>query len=163
MKIDIYFDGSCKNEKDQSSPIGVGVAVLINNEYDNELSRSYSFATFDIKDRGTNNLAEWLGCVHAFEAYAMMKKAYPKANINVYGDSQNIIRQFNRVNAIREESFKKYAKMARDCARGKEAIWIPREQNKEADRLAGLGRQVALEKEANKPLTKNQAKFLYNG
>lgn len=138
--IRIFFDGACWNKKDESSAMGIGVAVFIDKEYNADVSRAI-FA-HDPNERGTNNVAEWKACVEAMSIAVDLRVHYPDANIMVFSDSQIIANQYNGSYQINGPLFKKYYDKA--IALGKLARvpvvnWIPREHNEKADLLSKVG------------------------
>ena len=102
-KIDIFFDGSCFNEQDKNCPMGLGIAVFIDGEYEELLSRAILVA--ENESDGTSNIAEWLALCHAIEIAQDLRKSHP-GKINVFGDSKLIVNQFNLIWKINEEKFK---------------------------------------------------------
>jgi ribonuclease HI len=152
MKVDIYFDGSCGNIKNASAPMGVGIAVFISGQYDEELSKAIGIATWETKDRGTNNIAEYIGCVEAMKLAGDIKRTMFKADCTVYSDSQFVVNTFNGISKLKEEHYKKYKEQAHNNRQPYGSIkleWIPREQNQKADELSKLGRQLAISKSIN--------------
>lgn len=149
VKIDIYFDGACKNVKDSDKePFGVGVAVFIEDEYSEVYSKHMWGA------QGTSNIAEWTGCVEAFEIAYFLHQIVSgvignppvrigKPQITIYSDSELITKQFNGQYQIKKEEFKWYFNEANRLAGkfepGMKITWIPREQNTKADELSKKG------------------------
>ena len=146
VQIDIYFDGSCKNVKGESSPMGLGVAVFAEGEFIEEYSKS--IFRWERGERCSNNVSEWMACVEAMKiAYAIRTKI-PEAKIRVYSDSQLITRQYNGEYTV-SDNFRSYYQEARKyglLAYVRMISWIPREQNKMADKLAGEGRRKDVER-----------------
>lgn len=119
--------------------MGVGVAVFINKEYQEDLSRAIY-----VRDdkQGSNNIAEWIGCVEAMKIATDLRKNFPTATILVMSDSQIIANQYNGSYAITAEKFRPYYDEARKYglkARVPVVNWIPREQNTHADHLSKIG------------------------
>lgn len=149
VKIDIYFDGSCKNVKDSiKEPFGYGVAVFIDEEYSEVYSGAYEGL------EGTNNIAEWAGCVKAMEIAETLYRTVTENKLGelkmtIHSDSMIVTRQFNGTFAVKQEHFRPMYLQARKIAKsfGYTTIkWVPRELNKHADKLAGEGRQNILKK-----------------
>lgn len=144
-KIDIYFDGACHNEQDKNCPMGLGIAVFVGGQYQEDLSRAILVENHETD--GTSNIAEWLALCEAMKIAEDLRITYNKQNlkqikINVFGDSKLIVNQFNLIWRINEEKFKPYFSQARACnatAKVGELIWIPREKNQKADELSKLG------------------------
>jgi ribonuclease HI len=143
MHFRIHFDGACDNgmfkRTGKYSPMGIGVAVFINNEYQPDLSK---FVGIEGKDGNSSNIAEWMGCVEAFKLAVEYKEEGD--TIEIVSDSEVITKQFNGEYEIREEKFKPHYRGAMKLYHkiGQLSLkikWVPREQNKEADRLSKLG------------------------
>jgi len=83
----------------------------------------------------TNNFAEYSGLVAALKA----SLKYQPAHIEIYSDSQLVVRQLNGLYRVKSESLLPLHKEARRLMSllGNIAVfYIPREKNKEADALA---------------------------
>ena len=83
----------------------------------------------------TNNFAEYSGLVAALKA----SLKYQPAHIEIYSDSQLVVRQLNGLYSVKSESLLPLHKEARRLMSllGNVAVfYIPREKNKEADALA---------------------------
>lgn len=138
-KIEIYFDGACKNIKNSTNePYGIGVSVHINSE----ISKEHSFFK-GFKDGGTSNIAEWEACLHAFQkAEELFLDIDDLVDIKIFSDSEVITKQFNGEYQIREPRFLKYRN---ECITIQRKIkygyinWISREFNKDADKLSKQG------------------------
>jgi len=146
IKIDIYFDGACKNVKNsKTEPFGVGVAVFIDNEYSSEFSKAI------YESEGTSNIAEWYGCIEALkiaeELFLSLKSISEDENliITIYSDSELITKQFNKEYQVRDDRlFSLFLDALRVAKRvGPEGyhkiVWIPREKNEVADELSKRG------------------------
>lgn len=139
-RIDIFFDGACHNKVNESSPMGMGIAVYLDGEYESDVSLAiYNDGT---EERGTNNIAEWLACVDAMRTASELRKMFPYAEFFIYSDSLIIANQFNGTYQIRDERFRPHLNKAREwAAKARVTIvtWIPREKNKQADELSKRG------------------------
>ena len=143
MRVDIFFDGACKNVKDsKKEPFGVGVACFIDDEY----SSMFSIALHG--EKGTSNVSEWAGCISALrlvkgmlELSSIMREATTK--INIYSDSQLITNQFNGTWEVKQNHLKPYAKVAKLTAMEikwtTDIVWVRRELNVDADLLSKVG------------------------
>lgn len=127
MCLDLFFDGACE----PVNPGGVG---------------SYGFAAFkngeEVYGEGgvvcagerwcTNNYAEYMGLIKGLE-WAL---AAGESCLNVYGDSQLVVRQMLGVYQIKAEHLKPLYKHAVELSQRftKFSIgWVPRERNARAD------------------------------
>lgn len=137
--IKVCSDGACWNKEGHRHMMGCGVAVFVDNEYDGELSRSYSFVDHE---HGSNNVAEWLALVEAAKIVKDLKRAYPTHDLIVCSDSQIITNQYNGTYVMNREIFRRYRNEALEYRSVEKVTWIPREENKEADKLSKEGLQI---------------------
>lgn len=66
----------------------------------------------------------------------------------MFSDSQIIVNQFNERYRITQEHFKKYFNESKSYVKHIQPIkiqWVPREQNKEADKLSKMGLSLVKE------------------
>lgn len=147
MIIRINIDGACNNHL-EDPPMGIGAAVFFNDEYQEEYSVAQGFAPGEVGLRGTNNIAEWLGCILGMQVYDILKDEYPDATLFVIqSDSSTITNQYNGRFKINSDHFREYYQQAHQHAKDDIKIeWVPREQNKEADKLSKEGLRIAAEK-----------------
>ena len=156
--VKIFFDGSCYNGKrigkksltqvDKSmSTMGIGVVSVVKDKVHKQIKISGGL--------GTNNVAEWLGGVYALTLAREYYETYYDVEVRIYTDSQLIANQFNGVWKIKEKEFLELYRECKSIAKEMpvpERVrfnWIPREQNKIADKLS---------KEAN-PYYRNKLKI----
>lgn len=124
----VYIDGACSGNPGDS-----GAGVIAFNGEGNEL-----YSTSIYLGRMTNNMAEYEALIHALEKAreSMVKR------IHVYTDSLLLANQVNGVYKINSSCLQEYVNRARLILRGFESSsikYIPREQNRLADRLARKG------------------------
>ncbi len=126
----VYFDGACLGNP---GPMGAGAVVEMDGAR-KELSRPLG--------RGTNNQAEYggliLGLTEALEQGA--------DEVTVRGDSQLILRQLEgryRVKAPGLKALHDEAGGLLGRFRKARLEWIPRAENADADRLAGMAASTA--------------------
>ena len=84
----------------------------------------------------TNNVAEYSGLIAGLRAAARID---PHASVLVRMDSRLVVEQMSGRWKIKHPDMKPLARTATEAARGFSAItyeWVPRERNKDADRLA---------------------------
>lgn len=140
MNIRIHFDGACHNIPGENNDMGIGIAVFINDEYQEDQSLA-QFVKYETP-LGTSNVAEWTGCVEAMKMAVGMRRVYPQADIKIFSDSQLISYQFNGKYAIKEPSFVPFMEEAKKHAHKaqiREIQWIKREYNTQADELSKIG------------------------
>jgi ribonuclease HI len=146
LEIRIHFDGACDNGMFKRTglypPMGIGVAVFINNEYQPDLSK---FVGIERSEHNTSNIAEWMGCVEAMKLAVEYKEEGD--SIEIVSDSEVITKQFNGEYEIREEKFRSHYREAIKFYNkigqwGLKIRWVKREFNKEADILSKKGLQL---------------------
>lgn len=133
--IVVKTDAACDNNS-KFRFMGLGVAVFINGEYREDWSISEMYGT-----NGTNNIAEWAGLELGLLQCKKLIETYKNCRISVYMDSMLVINQMKGIWRLKQEhlkdlhdSCKKLLKEIQDSIVRLE--WIPREENREADRLS---------------------------
>lgn len=123
-RLTMYVDGACKGNP---GPAGVGVYILENDQVVKTVSRAIGSAT--------NNIAEYSALIAALEeALNLQAKA-----VDVFTDSELMYKQLTGQYQIKNLKLKPLFDEARRLAARFEDVClnhIPREKNKEADRLA---------------------------
>jgi len=135
MKLELYFDGSCKNIKGQFSKMGVGLSVLENGE------EIYSCG-YSPEELGTSNIAEWYGLISALY-YLTTIDTSKYSSIIIHSDSQLIVNLFLGKFKMTAMHFLIYYNEAKSLSKdiSFELVWVPREKNKRADELSVIGRK----------------------
>jgi ribonuclease HI len=131
-ELEIYIDGACKGNP---GPSGIGVVVLGNGKPVRNLYRFIGEAT--------NNIAEYSALISALEEALLLGAKI----LSIKTDSELLCRQMNGVYKVRNANILGLHAQARRLMSGFSRVCIqhvPREQNKEADRLAN--RAVAEQK-----------------
>ena len=121
----LFFDGSC-------FPTGTeahGAFIVKDGE---TVLHEHNF--LEAKE-GTNNIAEWGGLVAGLR---YLRQHYPDAPIDIYGDSQLVIRQLTGQYACKKPHLQPYLNEARTLLDGVTwtANWVRRDKNADADRLS---------------------------
>lgn len=139
--ITVHFDGSCN--PNPHGPIGWGSVVRLNGKVIAQLSDARPAS-----DKNSNNVAEYLALSDAMGF--LIKNSLNLEKIIFYGDSSLVINQISG-------KWKKmpkggmYAEIARNTISKKslfpnsEYVWIPREENTEADSLSTMLVELPLE------------------
>jgi ribonuclease HI len=154
MKVDIFFDGACKNVKGSvSEPYGCGIAVFFDGIYCEE--HSHFFGGY-----GTSNIAEWEALYKASEIASTILKKNDKVRLDIFGDSQLVVNQFNGLWSINNEHFYKlfldsHKILSKVDKVGVVIRWIPREENRKADELSKLGLQQIKQLNNEKNITEH--------
>jgi ribonuclease HI len=124
VEYDIYFDGASSGNPGPSS---VGVVIKYKENIIESFSKYIGFAT--------NNQAEYIACI---EALQFAKKCGYK-RINIYSDSELLIKQLQGEYKIKNQTLYGYYREIMEIKEGFTRMnlqYIPREQNKDADKLA---------------------------
>lgn len=125
MSLTLHFDGSCfptGSEAYGSFVLKEGDTVL----------HEHSF--LEAKE-GTNNIAEWAGLVAGLR---YLRDHYPDQPVEIYGDSQLVIRQLTGEYVCKKDHLRPYLSEARQLLEGRTwtANWVRRAKNTHADRLS---------------------------
>ena len=124
-KLFIYIDGASKG-----NPGKAGYGFLIYDEKKNLVEKSGGFLGIT-----TNNVAEYFALI--FSLISAIK--YNPESIIVYSDSQLMVKQINGEYKVKQEWIKRLYAVSKSLIGNFKKIsivYIPREENKEADNLA---------------------------
>ena len=126
MEVVLYFDGCSKGNPGQS---GCGAIIKMNNVPIWSNSEYLSITT--------NNVAEYKGLILGLKECS--KSKYSK--IIVKGDSSLVIHQMTGKYKIKAQHLILLNNEAKELIKGMDVtfLYIPREENKEADHLANIG------------------------
>jgi ribonuclease HI len=129
--ITIYFDGLCRPK----NPGGVATYGFLIYRDGKKVNRGYG-----VVGSGpgmTNNVAEYTALKHAAE---WVNRHGGDDEIVIKGDSQLVIHQMNGTWQVKSATSKKFVPEIRKLLKGMKIqfIWIPREQNSEADELSNI-------------------------
>lgn len=129
--IEVYFDGSCKDNPSDFGRIGAYV------RRDGERIKTISHEIEGKMGEITNNVAEYQALKEAL--LYLIDNGITDEETIVYGDSKMVIRQMSGHFAIRKGPYVKKALETKGLIgkfRNIRFKWIPREQNEIADGLA---------------------------
>jgi ribonuclease HI len=135
--VEVYFDGLCR----PVNPGGIACFAFIVEDGKNTIHSKFGVAAHD----STNNVAEYTAIIRALEW--LLANNYQNEKIIVRGDSQLVIRQIERNFKVKAHNIiPLYRKVMSLISKFKHIQFelIPREQNKEADRLSNLAYQEQL-------------------
>jgi ribonuclease HI len=146
-QIQVYFDGLCQ----PYNPGGIACyafVILAKKGHEQEQQYSeYGLAAEPFSDNATNNVAEYTGIIKALE-WLLEKNNYDNQEIIVRGDSQLVISQLNgkyKVKAVKIIPLYQKVKSLLSKSKDIKIEWIPRDNNKEADKLSNKAYQEILE------------------
>lgn len=136
-KLKLYFDGSCE----PTNPGGVaGYAWRLLDNSDEEIE--YGRGEVCRGPLATNNIAEWAAVTNGLRYLADQKW---NGNLEIYGDSQLVIRQLMGEYKVRKDTLIPYYQECMEllARMNWSANWIPRDQNEECDRLSKHGENIS--------------------
>lgn len=140
----IYFDGLCEPNPGGIATYGIVIALPGQKALEGGGPVPGSGTP-----EATNNVAEYTGVVRALEKAVELKLT--DHDVEVYGDSKLVISQITGEWRVRDKKLAPLYLAARSLADQFARItfeWIPREQNKDADRLSYVAyvRELAAQK-----------------
>jgi ribonuclease HI len=131
MSIEAHFDGAC-----EPNPNGVAAYAVIVRR-DGEVIHQVAERVPNLGHGTSNNLAEYAGLVAALKF--LIGASLQREPVGIIGDSQVVINQMFGTWQVHGGS---YAALAREAAEllkqftRIDGVWVPRDQNVEADALS---------------------------
>jgi ribonuclease HI len=122
--LEIHIDGACLRNP---GPAAIGVVIRKGGNTVTEIARSIG--------EGTNNIAEYSALIAALKEAQSLKEEYLK----IFTDSELLYKQIRGLYKMKSDNLKKLFEEANTLAKTfkkVEIIWVPREENKDADKLA---------------------------
>jgi deoxyadenosine/deoxycytidine kinase/ribonuclease HI len=146
----LQFDGACRGNP--SNVLGLGCIIKNSNRTKTLAKGSYHNPWLDVNG-GTNNEAEYLSLIKGLELglYSNMNA------LHVEGDSSLIINQMNGTNKVNAKNLIPLHTQAKELEKRFHYIdykHIKREFNKDADKLANMGLDNAVDNADDKDVTK---------
>jgi len=126
LTVRLYIDGGARGNP---GPAGAGVVLC-----DAADGQNLHEAGYFLGD-ATNNVAEYTALLHGLRTAAQLKAGA----VEVYSDSQLLVRQMNGEYRVKNENLRVLHDQAAQLVRGfRDCTFhhVPREQNADADRLA---------------------------
>lgn len=123
--LELHIDGASRG-----NPGEAGFGVFVTDAQGTEVASLYGYL-----GRATNNVAEYQALVQALR-YAHARGA---TRVRVFSDSELVVRQLNGEYKVKHPDMKALYSEASSLLRGfqeAKVAHVPRERNKEADRLA---------------------------
>lgn len=123
MVLNVFTDGASRGNPGDS---GIGVAIYKDKELIDEI--------FEYTGKRTNNEAEYLALIKALQRVKEMKET----NINIFSDSEFLVKQMKKEYRVKAEKIIPLNLMAVNLCQGLDIKfhWVPREDNVKADALA---------------------------
>jgi ribonuclease HI len=148
-EIQVYFDGLCQ----PYNPGGIACyafIILAKKEHEREQQQysEYGLAVEPFGDNATNNVAEYTGIIKALEWLLEKNNYNNNQKIIIRGDSQLVINQIKgkyKVRAVKIIPLYQKVKSLLSKFKDIKIEWIPRDNNKEADKLSNKAYQEILE------------------
>src|SRR2546426_3105589 len=130
---EIYFDGLCEPKNPGGIP--VYAFVIFDQKTAQLLASDAGLAGEPWKESATHNLAEYKGAINATK---WLKALIPVRHLTICGDSQLVIRQLTKDYQVKSPKILPLYDELTRLLEGFDwkAIWVPREKNSMADRLA---------------------------
>ena len=126
-ELKIYIDGASRGNP---GPAGIGVVV-------EDLAGKVIRRCREYVGEGTNNVAEYKALIKALEIAGELKGKY----LTIYSDSDLIVNQVNEIYRVKNENLRKLCKEAirlKNNFKRVNVLYIPRGQNKAADKLSQI-------------------------
>lgn len=142
MLIEVYFDGLCQ----PVNPGGVACYAFAVKRDGKTIHSDYGVAGEPFSPESTNNVAEYTALAKALEW--LVANNFTSEKILIKSDSQLVVNQMNGTYKIKAKKIiplYKQVVLLKSKFPGVEIIWVPREQNKEADRLTNIAYNKALQ------------------
>ncbi len=134
--LEIFVDGACSGTP---GPAGIANVIKRGNKTVAEIARAIGEAT--------NNIAEYSALVYALQEALVLKAA----RLKISTDSELVFYQLTGSYKVKDQKLKFLYEQVQQLKRGfqnVELVHIPREQNKEADKLATSVLQNVTKKQA---------------
>ena len=146
--VEIFIDGACSGNPGLAS---VGVVIKKNNQIIKEVAK--------LIGQATNNIAEYTAFITALETALELKED----KVKVFTDSQLLYNQLRGTYQVKNDQLKSLWQQANVLGKkfkNIEVVNVPREENKEADKLAAGLLQKTLKEEQAK-MVAPAASFLF--
>ena len=140
--IEVYFDGLCQ----PINPGGISCYAFVVKSSGRIIYSDYGVAGEPFSENSTNNVAEYTALVKALQW--LLENNLGSAKVEIKSDSQLIVNQVRgdyKVKAKRIISLYKQVLLLKSKFQDIQIRWVPREKNREADRLTNKAYNKALQ------------------
>jgi ribonuclease HI len=140
--IEVYFDGLCQ----PVNPGGIACYAFVVKSNGKTIHSDYGVAGEPFSKDSTNNVAEYTALAKALEWLVARNLASGK--VEVKSDSQLVVNQLSgnyKVEAKRIIPLYRQVLLLKAKFPHIEIMWVPREKNREADRLTNIAYNKALQ------------------
>jgi ribonuclease HI len=142
LLIEVYFDGLCQ----PINPGGISCYAFVVKCGGRILHSDYGIAGEPFSEDSTNNVAEYTALIKALQW--LLENNLGSAKVEIKSDSQLIVNQLTgdyKVKSKRIISLYKQVILLKSKFQDIQIKWIPREKNREADRLTNKAYNKALQ------------------
>jgi ribonuclease HI len=142
LLIEVYFDGLCQ----PINPGGISCYAFVVKSGGRTIHSDYGVAGEPFSEDSTNNVAEYTALAKALEW--LLANNLGSTKVEIKSDSQLIVNQLTgdyKVKAKRIISLYKQVLLLKSKFKEIHINWIPREKNKEADKLTTKAYNKALQ------------------
>jgi ribonuclease HI len=140
--IEVYFDGLCQ----PINPGGISCYAFIVKSGRRTIYSDYGVAGEPFSENSSNNVAEYTALVKALQW--LLENNLGSTKVDIKSDSQLIVNQLTgdyKVKAKRIISLYKQVLLLKSKFQDVQIKWVPREKNREADRLTNKAYNKALQ------------------
>jgi ribonuclease HI len=140
--IEVYIDGLCQ----PINPGGISCYAFIVKEGEKTIYSDYGIAGEPFSEDSTNNVAEYTALVKALQW--LLANNLGSCRLKIMSDSQLIVNQLTgdyKVKAKRMLPLYKQVLLLMSKFQDTQIKWVPREKNREADRLTNKAYNKALQ------------------
>ena len=142
LLIEVYFDGLCQ----PVNPSGIACYAFVVKRDGRTVHSDYGVAGEPFSPESTNNVAEYTGLAKALEW--LIAQSLNSCKVVVKSDSQLVVNQLTgtfKVKGKRIIPLYRQVLLLKSEFAEIEIKWVPREQNREADRLTNIAYNKALQ------------------
>ena len=140
--IEVYFDGLCQ----PINPGGISCYAFLVKSGGRTIYSDYGIAVEPFSQDSTNNVAEYTALVKALQW--LLEKNLGSTKVEIKSDSELIVNQLTgdyKVKSKRIMSLYKQVLLLKSKFQDIEIKWVPREKNREADRLTNKAYNKSLQ------------------
>ena len=140
--IEVYFDGLCQ----PINPGGISCYAFVVKRGGRTIYSDYGVAGEPFSEDSTNNVAEYTALVKALQW--LLENNLGSTKVEIKSDSQLIVNQLRgdyKVKAKRIIRLYKQVLLLKSKFQDIQIRWVPREKNREADRLTNKAYNKALQ------------------
>lgn len=148
-KLIVYFDGACRNDGSQKTPMGIGVVAFFSQQEEMEIIEE--FACYE-SSLGTSYRSEVFALYLAINVAVTIYDLFEDEiwSVVIRGDNESVIKQFNGEYMVMDSEMRRlFENMFTIVKQSKlqklKVEWIPRTQNTVADKLSKIGLKDGVE------------------